>query len=72
MDGAFVYKTDVQQAARSVGILFIVPQEYSPQVTYPMALTSVGARSGEAAAFYASLRNAEAKAILKKHGFIVK
>ena len=72
VDGAFVYKTDVQQAARSAGILFIVPQEYSPQVTYPMALTSVGARSGEAAAFYASLRNAEAKAILKKHGFIVK
>jgi molybdate transport system substrate-binding protein len=72
VDGAFVYRTDAQQAARYARILFTVPQEYYPRVTYPMALTTAGAKKGEAAAFYASLQTAEARAVLKKHGFIVK
>jgi molybdate transport system substrate-binding protein len=72
VDGAFVYKTDALQAARSAKILFTVPQEYYPRVTYPMALTISGAKKAEAAAFYAMLQSAEAKTVLKKHGFIVK
>ena len=72
VDGAFVYKTDAQQLARNAKILFTVPQEYYPRVTYPMALTAAGAGKDGAAAFYASLQSAEAKAVLRKHGFIVK
>jgi len=71
VDGAFVYKTDAQQVAKSAKILFTVPQEYYPRVTYPMALTVTGANNAEAAAFFALLQSGEAKAVLKKHGFIV-
>ncbi|MBT0663622.1 molybdate ABC transporter substrate-binding protein [Geobacter pelophilus] len=72
VDGAFVYKTDAQQVAKTAKILFTVPQEYYPRVTYPMALTVSGAANKDAAAFYGLLRSAEAQAVLKKHGFIVK
>lgn len=72
VDGAFVYKTDAQQVARSSRIHFTVPQEYYPRVTYPMALTVTGAKNRDAAAFYAALKSAGAQAVLKKHGFITK
>jgi molybdate transport system substrate-binding protein len=72
VDGAFVYKTDAQQVAKTAKILFTVPQEYYPRVTYPMALTIAGAKNKDAAAFYALLKSAEAQAVLKKHGFIAK
>jgi len=71
VDGAFVYMTDAQQAAKNAKILFTVPQEYYPRVTYPMALTVAGARNADAAAFFVLLRSAVAKGILRKHGFIV-
>ncbi len=70
VDGAFVYRTDAQMA-KSARILFTVPQEYYPRVTYPMSLTVAGARKSDAAAFYRMLNSAEAKAVLKKHGFVV-
>ncbi len=72
VDGAFVYKTDAQQVAKAVKILFTVPQEYYPRVTYPMALTIAGAKKGDAVAFYNVLKSAEAQVVLKRHGFIVK
>ncbi len=72
VDGAFVYRTDALQAARSVRIHFTVPQDYYPRVTYPMALTVAGARNKDAVAFYAVLKSAEARAVLTKHGFITK
>ncbi|NJD90874.1 MAG: molybdate ABC transporter substrate-binding protein [Geobacter sp.] len=72
VDGAFVYKTDAQQVAKAAKILFTVPQGYYPRVTYPMALTVAGAKNRDATAFYAVLKSAEAQAVLKKHGFVVK
>jgi molybdate transport system substrate-binding protein len=72
VDGAFVYKTDAEQMAKSVKILFTVPQELYPRVTYPMALTVEGSRKAEATAFFRYLQSDEAKAILAKHGFVVK
>ena len=72
VDGAFVYKTDALQVARSARILFTVPQEYYSRVTYPMALTLVGSKKAEAAGFYRFLESADAKAILARHGFSVK
>ncbi len=72
VDGAFVYKTDAEEMAKNVKILFTVPQELYPRVTYPMALTTEGSKKAEAAAFFRFLQSAEAKAVLAKHGFIVK
>jgi len=72
VDGAFVYKTDALQVARSARILFSVPQEYYSRVTYPMALTLVGSKKAEAAGFYRFLESADAKGILARHGFSVK
>lgn len=68
VDGAFVYKTDAFQSKKAK-ILFIVPQEIYPRVTYPMVLTVVGAKNKEAAAFYSYLHGDEAKAVLTKYGF---
>lgn len=72
VDGAFVYRTDAQQAAKTTKILFTVAQEYYPRVTYPMALTIGGANKKEAVSFHAVLKSSEAQAILKKHGFVTK
>jgi len=71
VDGAFVYRTDALQA-KQAKILFTVPQELYSRVTYPMALTSVGAKNRDAAAFFAFLHGDEAKSVLTKYGFAVR
>ena len=71
VDGAFVYRTDAFQA-KQAKILFTVPQELYSRVTYPMALTSVGAKNRDAAAFFAFLHGDEAKSVLTKYGFVVR
>ncbi len=72
VDGSFVYKTDAEQMAKNVKILFVVPQDLYPRVTYPMALTVTGSRKPEAEAFYRFLQSAEAKTTLAGRGFIIK
>ena len=71
VDGAFVYKTDALQA-KQARILFTVPQELYPRVTYPMTLTLVGAKNKDAVAFFAYLHGDEAKSVLTKYGFAAK
>jgi molybdate transport system substrate-binding protein len=68
VDGAFVYRSDALLAKRAK-ILFAVPQELYPRVTYPMALTVAGAKNRDAAAFFSYLRSDEAKTVLTKYGF---
>lgn len=68
VDGAFVYKTDALQA-KQAKILFTVPQELYPRVTYPMALTVAGRKNRDAAAFFTYLHGDEAKSLLSKYGF---
>ncbi len=72
VDGAFVYKTDAQETARNVKILFTVPQNLYPPVTYPMALTTGGSNKPEAVAFFRFLQSGEARSVLAKYGFVVK
>lgn len=69
VDGAFIYKTDALQA-KQAKILFTVPQELYPRVTYPMALTVAGTKNKDAAAFFAYLHGDEAKSVLTKYGFV--
>ena len=68
VDGAFVYKTDALQA-KQAKILFTVPQDLYPRVTYPMSLTVNGKKNKDASAFFAYLHGDEAKAVLTKYGF---
>ena len=72
VDGAFVYKTDVEEAGTSVKVLFTVPQDLYPRATYPVALTITGGAKPEAVAFYKFLQSGAAKAVLTRHGFAVK
>ncbi len=71
VDGAFVYRTDALQAKQS-RILFTVPRELYPRVTYPMGLTTAGVKNGEARAFYRFLQSDEARTALRKYGFDVR
>ena len=71
VDAAFVYRTDALQA-KQVRILFVVPRELYPRVVYPMAITRSGAMKPETSAFHAMLQSAEAKAVLKKYGFMLR
>jgi molybdate transport system substrate-binding protein len=68
VDGAFVYKTDALQA-KQAKILFTVPQELYPRVTYPMSLTAAGAKNKDAVAFFAYLHSEAAKSVLINYGF---
>jgi molybdate transport system substrate-binding protein len=72
VDGAFVYRTDAEEMARNVKILFTVPQELYPRVIYPLALTVAGSKKAEAAVFFRFLQTPEARAVLTKHGFMVR
>jgi len=71
VQGAFVYNTDAAMA-KNVKVLFTVPQELYPRVTYPIGLTIEGGRKAKAATFYRYLHSAEAQKILARHGFILK
>ncbi len=68
VDGAFVYRTDALQA-KQAKILFSVPQNLYPRVTYPMSLTVNGTKNKAASAFFAYLHSDDAKAVLTKYGF---
>jgi molybdate transport system substrate-binding protein len=70
--GAFVYKTDAEEMAKNVKILFTVPQELYPRVTYPVGLTATGTKKAKAAAFYKFLQSPEAEKVLVKYGFVTK
>ncbi len=69
VDGAFIYKTDAV-LAKSVRILFTVPQTLYPRVAYPMALTRSGGKNSDAVAFAGFLRSGEAKRVLANYGFV--
>lgn len=71
VDGAFAYRTDAQQTSAKVKVLFDVPGDLYPRVTYPMGLTASGAGNKEARAFFEFLQSREARAVLLKYGFIV-
>ena len=72
VSGSFVYKTDADEMAKEVKILFTVPQDLYSRVTYPMALTVAGSKNHEAVAFFKFLQSDNAKGVLVKHGFIIK
>jgi molybdate transport system substrate-binding protein len=70
VDGAFVYHTDAL-LARQARILFLVPQELYPRVTYPMGLTVTGAKNSDARKFFSFIQSDGARTVLVKYGFTV-
>jgi len=70
VDGAFVYRTDGRMAKRAV-IHFAVPGALYPEVFYPMALTTRGAKNKAADEFFHFLQGEKAQRILERHGFLV-
>jgi molybdate transport system substrate-binding protein len=68
VDGAFVYRTDAL-LAKDVGILFTVPRELHPPITYPLGLTLTGAKNEEARQLMHYLLSAEATGVLRRYGF---
>jgi molybdate transport system substrate-binding protein len=69
VDAAFVYRTDAL-LAREAAILYEVPFELYPPVTYPVGLTSDGVKNSDAKAFFTYLKSAEAAMVLEKYGFV--
>ncbi|TCD48831.1 molybdate ABC transporter substrate-binding protein [Chlorobium sp. N1] len=69
-DGGFVYRTDALLAKKAT-IRFSVPEKLHAPIEFRMALTPGGAAKPEARAFIAWLQQPEARAALKKHGYIV-
>jgi len=72
VDGAFVYKTDAEEMATTAKVLFVVPQDLYPRVTYPVGVTASGSKTPKAVAFFKFLQSDEAREILAKHGFAVR
>jgi len=70
VDGAIVYTTDALMA-KNAKIIFTIPKNLYNRITYPMAMTNVGAKKKEALMFDTFLQSTAAKKILKKFGFDV-
>lgn len=69
VDAAFVYRTDALLARKAV-MIYEVPQELYPSVTYPVGLTSAGTKNRAAEKFLTYLKSAEAAMILEQYGFV--
>lgn len=68
VDAILVYATDVT-ASTKIEVLFTVPVQLYPAITYPMALTLTGQHSQQAQQFYQFLSSNKAQQILHHHGF---
>jgi molybdate transport system substrate-binding protein len=69
-DAAFVYRTDAA-IARSAVTVFQVPLANSPRITYPAAIVKAAQHADNARAFLAYLRDAKARAVFEKYGFVI-
>ena len=67
-DGSFVYKTDAL-LARSAKVLFEVDQDLYNRVTYPVAITAMGAENLDAKDFYLFVTSESAKKVITQYGF---
>lgn len=71
VDGAMVYKTDALLAEHAV-IVLTVPADLHERISYPMIMTSQGAKRAEVKDLFAYLVGSETQAILQKYGFETK
>lgn len=70
VDAAFVYKTDAA-ISKKVKIVYEVPLDKGPRITYPVAIVKESKRISAARGFLSYLQSPDTKNIFKKFGFIV-
>lgn len=70
-DIGFIYRTDAAISER-VKVLYRVPTEESPEISYPVAITKSTAREQAAREFLNVLISDEARAIFERYGFGVR
>jgi molybdate transport system substrate-binding protein len=70
VDAGIVYKTDAA-LSRKVRLVFEVPAQESPRITYPVALLRDAKRGQAARTFLAHLAGPDAAAVFTRHGFMV-
>lgn len=70
VEAGIVYKTDAAISSR-VKIVFAVPVEKAPKITYPIAVVKDSKKKAAARDFLAFLATPAAKSLFKKYGFVV-
>ena len=66
-DAGFVYATDAATQSEKVHVVLTVPT--TTAISYPVAMVSAASHAALAREFIATLKSAEAQAILKRYGF---
>jgi len=66
-DAGFVYATDAATQSEKVHVVLTVPT--TTAISYPVAMVSASSHAALAREFIATLKSAEAQAILKRYGF---
>jgi molybdate transport system substrate-binding protein len=70
VEAGFVYKTDAA-LSKKVKIVFEVPIEKGPKITYPIAIVKESKKKEAARAFMNYVLSSAGKATFKKYGFLV-
>jgi molybdate transport system substrate-binding protein len=70
VDAGFVYKTDAA-ISKEVKIVYEVPLDKGPKITYPVAIVKESKRKPAARDFINYVQSAAAKNSFKKYGFVV-
>ena len=72
VDAAFVYATDFTARRKKVRLLFRMPASSHKPIIYPAALVKKALNRTGGLAFLKFLKSKTAKAVLKKHGFLIR
>lgn len=70
VEAGFVYKTDAA-ISKKVKIVYEVPTDKGPRITYPVAIVKESKRKNAARDFMTYLQSSTAKSTFKKFGFVV-
>ncbi|HEY1267409.1 MAG TPA: molybdate ABC transporter substrate-binding protein, partial [Candidatus Binatia bacterium] len=70
VDAGFVYKTDAA-ISKKVKIVYEVPLDKGPKITYPAAIVKASKHKDVARDFINYLSSPTAKAVFQKYGFVV-
>jgi molybdate transport system substrate-binding protein len=70
VEAGFVYKTDAA-VSKKVKIVYEVPIDKGPKITYPIAIVKESKRKDAARNFLDYIQTAASKELFKKYGFVV-
>jgi molybdate transport system substrate-binding protein len=70
VEAGFVYKTDAA-VSKKVKIVYEVPVDKGPKITYPVAIVKESKRKGAARDFINYLQGPIATDAFKKYGFVI-